>query len=471
MMSTLRRYFIAGLLVWIPLGITLWVLNAARGPDGRIAAPAAREPADRCALRLPRARAWASSSRWLIVLATGALAANFFGRKLLALGDSLLSHIPIVRSIYGGVKQISDTLFSPEGKAFRQRRAGALPARGRVDRGARHGHAAARGRAASSGGDQISVFVPTTPNITAGFFLVVPRADTIPLDMTVDDALKYIISMGVAEPAPRTAPAREHPLRDRPQYAAVAENVGDGAVADATPRDSEIHQRHWRARAYARALDTHENRILRQHRHPIPRQDRHALRLGPSPARPRRRDLHRPSRPRGPRASRVRSRIAPRPSPTADRVRNEFVLRVHGPRAPPSRGHREPGPAERRDRGAGPRARDPESLGHAALHDRRGARLGGGAPQVPLPRPAPRADAEGAAAAPHDVARRPRLPGRQRLHRRRDAGALQVHARGRARVPRALAHPRRPVLRAAAVAAALQAAAHGRRASTATTRS
>jgi uncharacterized membrane protein len=107
-----------------------------------------------------------------------------------------------VRSIYGGVKQISDTLFSPEGKAFRSAVLVRYPHQGAwtvalVTGTPRHELATLLGP------DEMAVFVPTTPNITAGFFLVVKRADTIPLEMSVDDALKYIISMGVAEPAPR----------------------------------------------------------------------------------------------------------------------------------------------------------------------------------------------------------------------------------------------------------------------------
>lgn len=200
-MSTLRRYFVAGLLVWIPLGITLWVLSLLV------------DLMDQSLLLLPAQ--WRSDALFgfhvpglgiiltvAIVLATGALAANFFGRKLLSLGDQILGRVPVVRSIYGGVKQISDTLFSPEGKAFRRAVLVRYPHQGvwtvaLVTGSPQHEVADILGR------DQISVFVPTTPNITAGFFLVVPRSETIELDMTVDAALKYIISMGVAEPPPQ----------------------------------------------------------------------------------------------------------------------------------------------------------------------------------------------------------------------------------------------------------------------------
>jgi len=202
-MATLRRYFVAGLLVWIPLGITLWVLNLLvnlMDESLRLLPENLRSDA-LFGFHVPGLGIILTV---VIVLATGAFAANFFGRRILELGDSLLSHIPIVRSIYGGVKQISDTLFSPEGKAFRHAVLVRYPHAGTwtvalVTGSPQHE------LAQKLGPGQISVFVPTTPNITAGFFLVVPVADTIDLEMSVDDALKYIISMGVAEPAPRNA--------------------------------------------------------------------------------------------------------------------------------------------------------------------------------------------------------------------------------------------------------------------------
>ncbi len=197
-MATLRRYLIAGLLVWIPLAITFWVLALlVELMDQSLLIVPARYRSDALlGFHLPGLGAVLTI---LILLATGAVAANFFGKRLLVLWESILGRIPIVRSIYGGVKQISDTLFSPDGKAFR--RAVLV----------RYPHAGAWTVALVTGNpehevtdhlghQQISVFVPTTPNITAGFFLIVPRSDTIELQMSVDQALKYIISMGVAEP-------------------------------------------------------------------------------------------------------------------------------------------------------------------------------------------------------------------------------------------------------------------------------
>jgi len=200
-MHTLRRYFVAGLLVWIPLGITLWVLKLLVDlmDQSLLLLPASLRSDALFGFHVPGLGIILTVA---IVLVTGAVAANFFGRKLLGFGHDILSRIPIVRSIYGGVKQISDTLFSPEGKAFRRAVLVRYPHAGAwtvalVTGAPEHEVSEILGR------EQIAVFVPTTPNITAGFFLIVPRSETIELEMSVDAALKYIISMGVAEPAGR----------------------------------------------------------------------------------------------------------------------------------------------------------------------------------------------------------------------------------------------------------------------------
>jgi uncharacterized membrane protein len=190
------------LLVWIPLGITLWVLKLLVDlmDQSLLLLPSHYRSDALFGFHVPEMEIILTLA---IVLGTGALAANIFGRKLFEIGHRLLGRIPIVRSIYGGVKQISDTLFSPEGKAFRRAVLVRYPHAGAwtvalVTGSPEHELASVLGR------EQVSVFVPTTPNITAGFFFVVPRSETVELDMTVDEALKYIISMGVAEP-----PARE----------------------------------------------------------------------------------------------------------------------------------------------------------------------------------------------------------------------------------------------------------------------
>jgi uncharacterized membrane protein len=194
----MRKYLIAGLLVWIPVVITLFVLKLLI------------DTMDQTLLLLPeRFRTDALLGfhvpgmgvilTLLIVLSTGVITANFFGKKLLGWWDHILHRIPIVNSVYGGVKQISDTLFSPEGKAFRKAVLVRYPQKDTWT------VALLTGEPENEvtdhlGTNNFSVFVPTTPNITAGFFLIVPKGDVIELKMTVDQALKYIISMGVAEP-------------------------------------------------------------------------------------------------------------------------------------------------------------------------------------------------------------------------------------------------------------------------------
>jgi uncharacterized membrane protein len=194
----MRKYLIAGLLVWIPVVITLFVLKLLI------------DTMDQTLLLLPeRFRTDALFGfhvpgmgvilTLLIVLSTGVIAANFFGKKLLGWWDHILHRIPIVNSVYGGVKQISDTLFSPEGKAFRKAVLVRYPQRDTWTVALLTGEPEHE-VTDHLGTNNFSVFVPTTPNITAGFFLIVPKSDVIELKMTIDQALKYIISMGVAEP-------------------------------------------------------------------------------------------------------------------------------------------------------------------------------------------------------------------------------------------------------------------------------
>jgi uncharacterized membrane protein len=138
----------------------------------------------------------------VIVFATGILATNFFGARLVALWNHVLNRIPVVNSIYSSVKQISDTLFSSSGQAFRKALLVQWPHPGTWTIAFMTG---------TPGGevlkhvppDCVSVYVPTTPNPTGGYFVIVQRRDVIELDMTVDQALKYVISMGVAPPQER----------------------------------------------------------------------------------------------------------------------------------------------------------------------------------------------------------------------------------------------------------------------------
>jgi uncharacterized membrane protein len=194
----MKKYIIAGLLIWIPLVITIWVLKLIV------------DALDQTLLLLPRAF---QTENWLglhvpgmgvvmtfvIVLATGVFATNLLGARLVRVWDVIVNRIPVVNSIYSSVKQISDTLFSSTGQAFRKALLVQWPHQGMWTIGFLTGTPGSH-LVAHLKGDYVSVYVPTTPNPTGGYFVVVARKDVIELDMSVDDALKYIISMGVVPP-------------------------------------------------------------------------------------------------------------------------------------------------------------------------------------------------------------------------------------------------------------------------------
>lgn len=202
----MKKYFITGLLVWIPLAITFMVLAWIVGTLDQIVEwlPQGIQPRFLFGFNIPGAGVVAGV---LIVLATGLVAANVLGQKLLAVWEGILARIPVVKSIYYSVKQVSDTLFSSSGQAFRKALLVQYPREGAWTIAFLTGKPG--GDAATHlAGDYVSVYVPTTPNPTSGFFLMMPREDVIELDMSVDEALKYVISMGVVAPPARAAAPR-----------------------------------------------------------------------------------------------------------------------------------------------------------------------------------------------------------------------------------------------------------------------
>lgn len=204
----MRRYLITGLLIWVPLGITLWVLHAlvTTMDQSLLLLPASWRPHAWLGFDVPGLGALLTV---LIVLVTGVFGANILGQRLVHVWESILGRIPVVKSIYNSVKQVSDTLFSSKGEAFRKALLVEWP---------RDGMWTIAFLTGTPGGDvvnhlegdYVSVYVPTTPNPTGGYFVILQRKDVIELDMSVDEALKYIISMGVAPPPvpPRRAPAK-----------------------------------------------------------------------------------------------------------------------------------------------------------------------------------------------------------------------------------------------------------------------
>lgn len=198
----MKRYLIAGLLVWAPLGITIWVLHfLVTTLDQTLEVlPATWQPDRLLGFHVPGLGVVLS---FLILLATGVIAANFLGARLILFWESLLGRIPVVKSIYSSVKQVSDTLLSDKGNAFRKALLVEFPREGSWTVAFLTG-IPDRTIAPHLPGEHVSVYVPTTPNPTGGYFLMLPRSRVRELDMSVDEALKYIISMGVVAPPPHT---------------------------------------------------------------------------------------------------------------------------------------------------------------------------------------------------------------------------------------------------------------------------
>ena len=203
-MRIFKKYFITGLLIWVPLAITVWVLGVLIATlEGFV--PAFLSSQSLFGVDIPGFRFLLVI---VVVLLTGVFAANLLGRTLVDQWEKMVGRIPLVRSIYNSVKQVSDTVLAPNGQAFRQAVLVQYPRQGAWTiaflTGAPSGEVASHLR-----GEYVSVYVPTTPNPTSGFFLMMPRSDVIDLGMSVDAALKYVVSMGVvAPPLPAAMPPR-----------------------------------------------------------------------------------------------------------------------------------------------------------------------------------------------------------------------------------------------------------------------
>lgn len=210
-MAPLRKYFITGLLIWIPLVITAWVLTAIIGTMDQSLRllPQAVHPERLLGFNIPGV---GTVLTLLVIFLTGLVTANIIGQKLVRFWEGVLARIPVVKSIYYSVKQVSDTLFSGSGEAFRKVLLVHYP------------HPQAWSVAFQTGtparqigslleDEYVSVFIPTAPSPVNGFFFFVKKSETIELDISVDDALKYIVSMGVVPPVPR-----------RPNLTGIAQN-------------------------------------------------------------------------------------------------------------------------------------------------------------------------------------------------------------------------------------------------------
>ena len=207
-MANLRKYLIAGLLVWLPLAATVVIVRLLVNLLDKtiLLVPPAYRPEALLGFSIP---GYGVIIGILVLLVTGMLAANLFGRRLVHYWESLLGRIPLVRTIYSSVKQVLETLLASDNKSFRKVVMIEYPRQGIWSLGflTNRGPSVA---VDSSGHDLVSVFIPTTPNPTSGFIMMVPECDVTELQLTVEEGFKYIISMGVVIPDADAAAAQRN---------------------------------------------------------------------------------------------------------------------------------------------------------------------------------------------------------------------------------------------------------------------
>lgn len=197
-MKNLRKYFISGLLFWIPLGLSIVVIKFFLELVNDIVPP---EYLPKALFNLDSVVP-GSGIVWviLIIVVTGALVSNFIGRKLVEIWEKILNRIPGFRGIYNALKQLSDTVLSPSGNSFKKALLVEYPRKGMWTIAFQTNDF--QGEIAQKIGQElVNIYVPTTPNPTSGFFIMLPKTDVIELDMSVDEAFKFIISTGVVEPS------------------------------------------------------------------------------------------------------------------------------------------------------------------------------------------------------------------------------------------------------------------------------
>ena len=216
MMAYIRRCFISGLLLWLPIWVTLLVIKFLVDILGNSITmlPHQYQPDALLGFHIPGIGFLITV---LVIFFTGMVVANFLGRGIVRFWDAIIGHIPLVRSIYSSVKQVSETLFTPGGQSFRKVLLVEYPRKGLWTIAFQTNDSTPSSLQKSfNDTDMVSLFVPTTPNPTSGFLMLAPRKDVIEMDMSVDQALKFVISLGVVQPEkakPKRLPKVSHPKK------------------------------------------------------------------------------------------------------------------------------------------------------------------------------------------------------------------------------------------------------------------
>ncbi len=209
-MKRIRRYIIAGILVWLPIGVTIFLVRILISLLDRtlVLIPQKYQPEELLGFAIPGLGILLTI---VILLVTGVLAANIVGRSMVGLWESMLERIPVVRSVYSAAKNFAEMVFSDSSQSFKKVLLIEYPRKGLYSLAFQTSSALGEVQE-RTGEDVICTFVPTTPNPTSGFIIIVPRKDVIELDMEVDEALKMIISLGVVVPGWRRQDLGELPL-------------------------------------------------------------------------------------------------------------------------------------------------------------------------------------------------------------------------------------------------------------------
>ncbi len=204
-----RRYLISGLLVWLPVIITLLVLKFIFDllSKSLLLLPTNLQPDHLLGFHIPGIGVVLTL---VVIFLTGLFAANLFGRRMVQFGDSMMTRIPLVRSIYTGTKQVVDTLFKPGGQSFRKVLLVEFPCAGVWSVAFQTGEVGADMEVTTTGEKMVTYFIPTTPNPTSGFLMMAPKSKVKELDMSVEQALKFVISLGVVQPV--AAPVKENKI-------------------------------------------------------------------------------------------------------------------------------------------------------------------------------------------------------------------------------------------------------------------